>query len=208
MSSLKARKSMSRPRGSVRRKIIESASELAQQTGPGNLSLDAVAARAGVSKGGLLYHFPTKTKLLEAMVAQFVDEFALSLAEREAADGESSDRLISAYLDLFVEQHVCNRPPPSGLLAALAEDPSFLKPIRALERELLNRMTLEGSDPAVALITYLVIHGIRTMELLSLDIVNKEEIDLVLSRLRSMIGDAGQASAGSDPVALRARDTK
>lgn len=198
---------MARPRGSSRQKIIEAASELARETGAGNLSLDAVAARAGVSKGGLLYHFPTKTKLLEAVVGQFVDGFARALAAREAASAPSSDRLVSAYFDLFVEQHACNSPPPAGLLAALAEDPGFLLPIRELERALLDRMKIEGSDPAVALITYLVIHGIRTMELLSLDVVRPDEIDLVLSRLRSMIGGAGQTSGGTGSTALRSRST-
>ena len=189
MSSVEAQKIMARPRGSARQKIIEAAGELAQQTGAGNLSLDAVAARAGISKGGLLYHFPTKTKLMEALVAQFVDEFARSLAVREAASERTSDRLLSAYFEQFIEHHARDKPPPASLLAALAEDPGFLAPIRELERVLLDRMKREGSDPAIALIAYLVIHGIRTMELLSLDIMSGDEIDMVLTRLRALIGE-------------------
>ena len=55
----------------ARDKILAAAEELARVAGPGNLSLDAVAARAGVSKGGLLYHFPTKAKLLKRWSSNF-----------------------------------------------------------------------------------------------------------------------------------------
>ncbi len=188
---------MAQPRGSGRQKIIEAANELALETGPGNLSLDAVAARAGVSKGGLLYHFPSKTMLLKAMVSGFVDEFARALDEREAENPTSPAPLLAAYLDLFVEQQSRHRPPPAGILAALAEDPGFVEPVRQFERSLLDRMRREGGDPAVALIAYLVIHGIRTMDLLSLDIVSDGEVDMVLSRLREMIDGQDQVSGGT-----------
>ena len=48
------------------------------------LTLDAVAAEAGVSKGGLLYHFKTKRELLDAMLEGWLEEFA---AEIDAARG-------------------------------------------------------------------------------------------------------------------------
>ena len=50
-------------RPSARRKILEAAAKLADDTGPGSLSLEAVAKEAGISKGGLLYHFPSKAAL-------------------------------------------------------------------------------------------------------------------------------------------------
>ena len=53
---------------SARQRILAAADELSRDLGPANLSLDAVAQRAGVSKGGLLYHFPSKARLLKALV--------------------------------------------------------------------------------------------------------------------------------------------
>ncbi len=44
------------------------------------MTLDSVAERAGLSKGGLLYNFPTKEALLQAVVQRLGDEVA---AERE-----------------------------------------------------------------------------------------------------------------------------
>ncbi|RUZ98934.1 TetR/AcrR family transcriptional regulator, partial [Mesorhizobium sp. M7A.F.Ca.CA.002.05.1.1] len=55
-------------RPNSREKILAAAADVARESGPGSLSLDAVASRAGVSKGGLLYNFPTKAKLMQGLV--------------------------------------------------------------------------------------------------------------------------------------------
>ena len=60
-----------------------------------HLSLDAVARRAGLSKGGLLYTFPTKAKLLEALVEQHVAEFDESLRKEEP--NENTVRQVVAF---------------------------------------------------------------------------------------------------------------
>lgn len=53
---------MARP--SARPKLIEAALRVVEQRGVAALTLDAVAAEAGVTKRGLIYHFPSKHALL------------------------------------------------------------------------------------------------------------------------------------------------
>jgi AcrR family transcriptional regulator len=178
----------SAPRKRAREKILAAAEELARVAGPGNLSLDAVAARAGVSKGGLLYHFPTKAKLLEALVEQFLASFDATLRDRETASAGAPDSLVRAYLDILVGEHLCHQPPPSGLLAALGEDPNFLAPVRRFDRKLLDRMKANASDPVIALIVYLSLHGIKSMQLLNIETIDGEEFDSVIARLRALVG--------------------
>jgi AcrR family transcriptional regulator len=55
-----------RGRPSARDKILDAALELIGDIGVPAVTLDGVAARAGVSKGGLLYHFRFKEQLLAA----------------------------------------------------------------------------------------------------------------------------------------------
>lgn len=52
---------MARP--SQREAILDAFQDLVVEVGAGNVTLDATAARAEVSKGGLLYHFPSKSDL-------------------------------------------------------------------------------------------------------------------------------------------------
>ena len=62
-------------RTDTRERILRAAMKVAARQGSGNVSLDAVAAEAGVSKGGLLYHFPNKIALMRGIVATFVADF-------------------------------------------------------------------------------------------------------------------------------------
>lgn len=177
----------SRPRKQARDKILEAAEELARVSGAANLSLDAVAARAGVSKGGLLYHFPTKARLLQALVEEFLASFDQAIRAREAEGGDARDSLTRAYLDVAANQHLCGEPPPSGLLAALGEDPDFLAPVRRFDRSLLDRMKASATDPVMAVIVFLTLHGMKSMQLLNVETVDRAEFESVVARLREMI---------------------
>src|SRR5215207_6953763 len=75
-----------RGRKSSREKVLEAAAELVSEIGSGRLTLEAVAERAGLSKGGLLYNFPTKDALLQAMIQRMIDEV---FAEKEALRGQA-----------------------------------------------------------------------------------------------------------------------
>lgn len=194
----------SRPRKRARDKILEAAEELARVAGPGNLSLDAVAARAGVSKGGLLYHFPTKARLLEALVEQFLATFDERLRDREAMHGGAPDSLVLAYLDILVGEQLCRQPPPSGLLAALGEDPDFLAPVRRFDRSLLDRMKANASDPTLVLIVFLALQGLKSQKLLNVESVDEAEFKAVVTRLYDLIGDQTSVS-GARPSARQGR---
>jgi AcrR family transcriptional regulator len=61
------------PRVSSYDAIIDAAGAVVVEAGASHMTLDAVAAKAGVSKGGLLHHFPTKVALLEAMIKRQIE---------------------------------------------------------------------------------------------------------------------------------------
>ncbi len=186
-----------KPRESARAKILRAAEELTGENGAGNLSLDAVAARAGISKGGLLYHFPSKAKLLEALVESFVEKFDEELAARVGnsgkgqgpAQGAPQGNVGAAVLDIFVEERKCHRPPSSGVLAALAENPDFLAPIRKHQRALLDRIQNTARDRTQATIVFLALQGIRSQDLFAVQPLDSDELDAVTARLREMVSE-------------------
>lgn len=170
-----------------REKILEAASDLAFCQGAAHLSLDAVAARAGVSKGGLLYNFPNKAALMHALVNKFLDEFRDRL--EEAADGRDSD-LAARYVDLAMADMEKKATTSSGLLAALAEDPSMLAPVKAFNRDLVDRMKAGAKDPGAILVLFLVLEGLRAQIVLGTGILDAEERRLVLDKVAALIGAA------------------
>lgn len=89
-----------------REKLLKEAAHLIVSQGVNALTLDAVAAAAGVSKGGLLHHFPTKDALIHGMldllIAMYVDRQNLLLT-REAPGVPG--RWLRAYIDMtFVDE--------------------------------------------------------------------------------------------------------
>ncbi|MET1033978.1 MAG: TetR/AcrR family transcriptional regulator [Arthrobacter sp.] len=81
---------MSRP-PAAREKILDAYCDLLRRDGERAATMDSTAALAGVSKGGLLYHFKSKDALAEAVV-----ERLLAAAERDqavmATAGEGASR--------------------------------------------------------------------------------------------------------------------
>ena len=75
-------------------RLLDAAERLVSEVGAGHLTLEAVARAAGVSKGGLLYHFPSKEALLQAMIDRHLRDIGARIAGLEA-DGRSCDGLES-----------------------------------------------------------------------------------------------------------------
>ena len=71
---------MARPRSINKTAILEAAEELVTETGGLRFTMDMVAARAGISKGGLTYTYPTKDALVEDMLRRELSRF---VAQRE-----------------------------------------------------------------------------------------------------------------------------
>ncbi len=184
---------MRKPGPGARERLLDAAERIAREIGPGSLSLDAVAQQAGVSKGGLLYHFPSKAKLLEAMVERFLASFDSALEEHARRNDGKRDSVVQAYLEFSLQEHRGHKPPPSGLLAALSENPELLNPVRRYERIFLDRMTANASDPTHALVVFLVIHGLRSMQLLNTEVITPQELEQVTEWLRRSTGAKGQA---------------
>jgi len=156
----------------TRIKLIEAAVEVMQQQGFTALTLDAVAAQAGVSKGGLLYHFDSKEALLQGMIRYYLEEVEADLQARAAANPEHSpsqhspsQTWLQASIDssfaVSAEENAVNL----SLLAAAAVNPDILHPLRDRWREWHLAYESSSKDPALAVIVSLAIDGLWLREI-------------------------------------------
>src|SRR6202453_2727607 len=65
-----------------RDRILDAAERVILESGGRNFTLDAVAARAGISKGGLVYSFATKDGLVRAALEREVTRFQAAVRQR------------------------------------------------------------------------------------------------------------------------------
>ena len=92
-------------RTSKRDRIITGALELAHRDGFDALTFDTLAEHVGLSRGGVIYHFRTKTELLEGIAAAFLERWrtqalaALGGPLEEASRTERIEALTRSVLD-------------------------------------------------------------------------------------------------------------
>ena len=76
---------------SARDRILDAFEDLLAEQSERAATLEAVAARAGVSKGGLLYHFASKDALVDGVLERFAADLAEDIEHMRAApDGPVS----------------------------------------------------------------------------------------------------------------------
>jgi AcrR family transcriptional regulator len=144
-------------RGDTRGKLLDAAGAVIRRDGPQSLTLDAVAAQAGVSKGGLLYHFASKRELLDALVARWLDDFDRDI---EAEAGNFAERYVRASDGAKAEE--------AGILAALVADPQALAAVRDRHAGWQDRVASEGGDAVDATVARLAADGLWLADLLGL----------------------------------------
>jgi AcrR family transcriptional regulator len=136
----------------ARTRILDAAAAIVQARGVAGLTLDAAARDAGVSKGGLLYHFASKEALLDAMLRRLADYMEREYLACVAAQPEGPGRVARANLEWgFGEgEMACNeRHDMAGAVfrAAFHHDPALLEPIRAVIARMRRDIAADGLPP-------------------------------------------------------------
>jgi AcrR family transcriptional regulator len=160
-------------RGDTRALLLDAAIAVIRRDGAQAVTLEAVAAEAGVSKGGLLYHFKTKRELLDALVARWLEEFDADIRAR----GGFMPGYVRAS-DLGDEQ----RGPELGLLAALIAEPETLAAVRERYARWQAEVVATG-DPVESTLVRLAADGLWLADLLGLAPPTGELRRQVLARL-------------------------
>jgi AcrR family transcriptional regulator len=99
--------------GDTKGRIIDAAEEVVLRDGVARLTLEAAAAEAGLSKGGVLYHFPTRHALVAAMVESIIEEFDRDI-ESNMTHADGPGQYLRAYIRATMEPGA-TRPDRFGL---------------------------------------------------------------------------------------------
>ena len=107
-----------------RRQIVDCTVELVAERGPAAASLSAIAARAGISKAAVLYHFASKDAVLDATLQHVLTAYVAAVGERvDAADGPEG--MLVGYLRGTID-HLREHPAHVRVLVeGLARDPDL-----------------------------------------------------------------------------------
>lgn len=200
---------MSRSPSDTRARILCAAEDLVIRDGVSKLTLDAAAHEAGVSKGGILYHFPSRAALVTAMVQRFVVSFDADLARYGALEG-TPGCFTRAYLEATIAPSEEPGDPRErrlggALLAGVASDPDLLAPLRDRFAAWQEAVEADGLSAGLATVVRLCADGMWLSDLFELAPVEDPLRTEVARRLMEMID--GEL-ARPEPPAARQEGTK
>lgn len=145
--------------------IIQAALSVAAENGAGKVTLDAVAKVAGVSKGGLIYHFPSKEALISAMVQHLLDEAECQRTQQERTESSTLAAVLQTRAH-FTRQIAGNA--AMAILAAAAEQPALLQPVQQHNKDVMQQIQAEHGNALQATLLLLASEALIYHDLLNL----------------------------------------
>jgi len=166
------------PRPSGRDALLAAAERVAIRDGSAHLTLDAVAAEAGLSKGGVLYHFPNKSALLAGMLEKLLKNYEIRRDAAMAALGANAQECaLRAELEAGLQDNPDNsdRQVGAAMLAVLANEPALIEQGRAFYVRRYERTCGKSMKDSRKALLLLALDGLKLLELLQLSPFNEKQ---------------------------------
>ncbi len=180
--------------------LISAAERVVVRQGISNVTLESVAAEAGMSKGGLLHHFPSKDALIRAMVERAAANWVTCYESAYAQTPEGPGRMARAVLGHCLSDAECwtdeLRSSSSAVFAALAQNPTLIEPMRAAYAKLHEYIAQDGLPEGVSETVVTAIDGLWldwVLGLVPLDQARVVRVRRALSELLKQHGAPVQA---------------
>lgn len=168
----------------ARKRILDAAAAIAIEHGPKMLTLDNVAKRCGISKGGLTHHFPNKDALLTGMLENML---SLIVTDGERLAEEHDDKLlITNFLRSRQYHHEkLALHEVKILMVAAIENPELLAPMRNL---MIEKKAMVAQQPAAdeSMLLWLAADGLSFQELLGISPFDEDERKALRNKLIDM----------------------
>jgi AcrR family transcriptional regulator len=126
----------------ARDRILDALQEILVRDGIAAVTLESVAAAAGVSKGGLLYHFGSKAALLNGLIERMTASIDAEVSAAEHAPGG----IPRWYLETSTPESEQDRQLWRAMLAALRSNDGSLGEVGDRVRDLFDHCSVRLYD--------------------------------------------------------------
>ena len=183
----------------TRENILNAANNIILENRLEGFTLDAVAKKANVSKGGLLYHFPSKNALIEGLIDSLFLQFKNNMNERlnTNKDISAKDWMKAFITERFENVHI-DPDYTIGLLATSTMNKDLLLPVIEQYSQWQNQFE-KTDDPVLATIIRLVTDGLILTEVfLGIRTMSDEMREKVYLRLSTSIDEMDSDNVKND----------
>jgi AcrR family transcriptional regulator len=149
-----------RQAGESRRHILEAGVAVLQEKGIRAFTLDAVAKKAGISKAGVIHHFPTKDALAQELIASAFREMEqLRIAAASSEPEGTPGRWTRAYIKASFQTLECSAGSMVHLYELAAAQPELLQHVSNCMHQCWQCAQNDGIDPVTALTVMMATDG-------------------------------------------------
>lgn len=187
---------------SARDSILDAAESIVAEQGASFMTMDAVAAKAGVSKGGLIYHFPTQEILLETLIGRFKERVSRRRQEIRESLPDDAARDVVAYI--LTRSNLCAkaRRTGGGLLAAVMRAPQLVKPVQSTCKNVLKPILNSTGNPDRMAILVMAADCIWLLDLLGIQTFSEAELTRIKAEIVKLAYEwcGVKQSPGKEPM--------
>jgi AcrR family transcriptional regulator len=189
----------------ARTRVLDAAEAIVLARGVPALTLDAAAKLAGVSKGGLLYHFASKEALVRGLVdrieVEMQADWATALARTPPGPAHASRTVLTWAFHCPPDEEAKVMRRGAVLLAAHHHDPRLLDPVRRLHAAIRAAVETEGLPAGVGLAVMAAADGLFVAALFGIWYPSPDEAAGIEAALSRLIGAPAHLSNSREQAA-------
>lgn len=171
---------MGRHRKIDREALLDAAQDVLLRDGAANLTIEAVAASAGISKASVLYDYKTKQALVRAMIERRFEAEWERVRHITSNLEASRDAGIQGWIHARRELSDEDRMLAMGLMIALADDPELKRLSHEFFERILAETVSKAKEPRGARLALLAVEGLKLLDFLGLHHWPQEQFDEIL----------------------------
>ncbi|MCC8167441.1 MAG: TetR/AcrR family transcriptional regulator [Planctomycetes bacterium] len=147
------------PRKDARHEILQAVNRVLARHGLNALTIDKVAAEAGMSKGGVIHYFATKQELVLANLVSYHDRFFERRQAYMATLPDTPDRLARATIHTMMATWKTESD-AAWYRIDMLEDPLYREQIGKTKQRIFHDVLKNATDPGKVMTTMFFMDGL------------------------------------------------
>lgn len=169
--------------------ICEASMKILTEEGASRLTFDRIAQVAGITKGTLIYHFPSKSVLMEHLIERYRDKLSKKLRigclEAEMLESPVKDPVAAGFFEWykrFREEPVSNAAYGLSIFALTAKNEKMLEIMQKWYADLFKSLKESpcGIDSVIAV---LALEGLFFLRHFQVDMIDDADVRKILEEL-------------------------
>lgn len=164
-----------------RKLILEAAVDLAGHLELSQISFDALSKKCGLSKGGIIHHFPNRDTILHTLFKESMDEFTIRFHKELDISIHESPALTYLRLSVNDSKKPKNRKMMKLIFKCLVNNEAYCQIWnRWVTEHILKGLTEEEKSSALTIL--LIADGLWYGEVLGLHLLNSQQKEQLIAK--------------------------